>query len=217
MSVYVVAEDGRGSASKNGSGCSLPRARMIAGPPVGAVVHHRDALGHHGRATGEQEQLAEVVRLDQRAALDPREPDRPTAPRIVEIAVADVLDHERDLVVREHEVAVLPGLEAGRTSGRLAAAMRPARASVGPAPSGSGRARLAVADAPRERHTVGANDDVVRPVVAGPAQQVDVVPRVEIAAQLVRELERVRVGVDPVRLDLTAALAPRRPSACTDR
>ena len=52
--------------SKNGSGCSLPRARMIAGSPSRAVVDHRDRVGDHRRAAGQQEQLAEVVRLDHR-------------------------------------------------------------------------------------------------------------------------------------------------------
>ena len=78
------------------------------GAAVAAVGDHRDRVGDHRRATGEDEELAEVVRLDHLAVLDAREPDRPTAPRIVEIAVADVLDHDRDLVVREHEVAGLP-------------------------------------------------------------------------------------------------------------
>ena len=70
---------------------------MIAGPPSLPSLITRDAVGHDRRATGQEEQLAEVVRLDELAALDAREPDRPTAPRIVEVAVADILDHERDL------------------------------------------------------------------------------------------------------------------------
>ena len=80
---------------------------------VAAVVHHGDRIGDDGRAPGQDEELAEVRGLDQGAVRHPCDADRATAPRIVEIAIADVFDHERDFVIREDEVVVGPRHETG--------------------------------------------------------------------------------------------------------
>ena len=75
---------------------------------------------------------------------------------------------------------------------------------------GARRACAAVLELPYHRQCrrpeIGTHDHRVRAVVAGPAQHVDVVTRVEIAAQLARRLERVGVGVGAVGLDLAGRL-----------
>ena len=55
-------------------------------PAIAAIRDHRDAVGHDRGPSGQEEQLAEVVGLDELPVLDAREPDRSSTPRIVEIA-----------------------------------------------------------------------------------------------------------------------------------
>ena len=111
---------------------------MIAGLPSLPSLMTLTAVRDDGRATGQHEELAEVARLDHVTVFDARESDGTTAPRIVEVAVADILDHDRDAIIREDEVAVLPRDESRRDRWQIRRRMRPARASVALAPRGSG-------------------------------------------------------------------------------
>jgi len=90
------------------------------------------------------------------ATRDPREPDRSPTPRIVEVAVSDILDHQRDLVVREHEVAVLPGHQPRRHRGQLITAHPPGARLAGTGPEWVGvTLRVAVGERTLEVRTRG--------------------------------------------------------------
>ena len=108
VGVLVVVED-RHQVLDERHRLQVPPRAHDRGSAGAAVLEHRHGLGQDRRPAAKNEQLAEVARLDELAGFDARETDRPAAPRIIEVAVAGVLDHERDLVVREHEVAVAPG------------------------------------------------------------------------------------------------------------